>query len=156
MRTLYDPFTIIAGVISVGASLFQGIIAGNAAQAAADADAAFLTEQAQTEAVASAREKRDAERDRESSIARKLALFAAQGGSTSGNALAVLQDTREEFDIGITRLVSDSALRQRSLLARAQNVKAGGQLQKSAAIFGGVASASKTGVSLLNIAPAAT
>lgn len=154
MRTLYEPATILLSV-AAAATLAGGVIQGRALEASAEADASQLELEASQEAVALRREKRDAEIAKEGDLSRKRALFAAQGGSTSGNAFAILQSSRAEFDIGITRLIADSKLRRKSLLAQAANVRAGGKLQRTAAIFGGVANAAKTGVPIFSSAPPA-
>ncbi len=124
MRTLYDPLTI-AAVIFGGLSI---ISSATAAKSQANAEAAFLGQQAQQERVARARELRDAERANQQRLARTRALTAAGGGDTTvGTGLALLQDQTAEALIEQQRLLSDSQAREGSLTARAANAKARGR-----------------------------
>lgn len=124
MRTLHDPLTIATIVFST----FSAFADASAAKSQANAEAAFLQIQAQQERVSRARELRDSEKARNARLARTRALLAAGGGDTTvGTGLALLTDQRAESLIEEQRLLADSQARERSLTARASNVRARGR-----------------------------
>lgn len=122
----YDPLSLT--IASVGLSLVGGIAQGQAEQAQADDEAAFLEAEAAAEALALQDAEQDLDKERSRFLARSRAVFGAQGGdTTSGTALAVLQDQSSSFARQGHRLRRNSLLRQESLKARAANTRSAGR-----------------------------
>lgn len=136
-RTLYMPPAAIAAV-GIGMSVMGGISQGRAAQKQGEAEAAYLSAQADQERLALDRDLADYDREASRSLARSRAVMAANGGdTTTGGALDTLSYQQAVFGENRQRLLSDSDARIRGLNVRAESARSAGKDAMWGAIFSG-------------------
>lgn len=145
MRLFHDPATL--AIVAGGMQFLQGIQAGQAAEAEAEARADFLRNQARQEEKQARRDIRDEKEEQRIKSSRARAVLAARGVDlTSETAIGLLSHGEAESQIRRERIAEDSRVRRGSLRARARNVETAGKIEKNQQIFGGAARGFATGV----------
>lgn len=137
-RVLYMPPAVIMGV-GAAMSVVGGMKAGEAAEEQGNAEARFLNQQAEQEKLAQLRDLDAFDKERDRTLARARATFAAGGGdTTSGTALDNLAYQEGQFGEKRQSLISDSDARIAGLYARSESAVKAGRDAKQAALFSGI------------------
>ncbi len=125
-----------SAVISAGASIYGGI----QQQKAADKQAKILREQAADERRIAEENRKDLDRQKSATLATQRARRAASGVSQTGTSLLVDDQTAQEYERGLLRIVQGGEISARRLTQQAKQTKKSGRSY----FAGGFASAGTT------------
>ncbi len=112
-----------ASVISAGASIYGGI----QQKAAADKQAKILREQAADERRIAEQSRKDLAIEKSATLATQRARRAASGVSQTGTALLVSDQTSQEYEKGLLRIVQGGEVRSSRLTQQAKQTKKSGK-----------------------------